>query len=168
MAISTPNFSDRRIEMRIYTAAQKAAKAEYDREYRRQYYQNNRIKCDAQTQQWWKEHPEACRNKYLIRAYKLTTIDWDEKFELQGRRCALCDTKIAGKLGWQTDHDHACCPGNKSCGKCVRSILCGLCNKGLGALRDSPELLRKAAAYIEQKRKERYALRVSSTSGISS
>lgn len=30
------------------------------------------------------------------------------------------------------DHDHACCPGNESCGKCIRGVLCGSCNVILG------------------------------------
>lgn len=29
------------------------------------------------------------------------------------------------------DHDHKCCSGDKSCGKCVRGILCPGCNTGM-------------------------------------
>lgn len=32
------------------------------------------------------------------------------------------------------DHDHACCPGDGSCGKCIRGLLCVSCNFVLGRI----------------------------------
>ena len=48
------------------------------------------------------------------------------------------------------DHDHACCPGAGSCGKCVRGVLCPPCNQMLGMAKDDPEKLRLGAAYLER------------------
>lgn len=42
---------------------------------------------------------------------------------------------------WAIDHDHTCCSGQKSCGKCVRGILCNRCNQVLGMLDEDPRLL---------------------------
>jgi hypothetical protein len=48
------------------------------------------------------------------------------------------------------DHDHTCCSGEITCGKCVRGLLCVRCNTVLGLLRDDPEILRAAIAYLEK------------------
>ena len=66
----------------------------------------------------------------------------------QARRCAICKTDIGGR--YVVDHDHACCPGIYSCGRCVRGFLCDGCNLGLGAFKDSPATMRAAIRYMEQ------------------
>jgi hypothetical protein len=51
--------------------------------------------------------------------------------------------------GWAIDHDHGCCPARKrSCGKCVRGLLCVRCNVGLSYFGDNPESLAAAGAYV--------------------
>lgn len=61
--------------------------------------------------------------------YKLTKDEWLAIFEYQGSCCAVCGEEDPGSVkGWHTDHDHACCPGKTSCGKCVRGIACHGCN----------------------------------------
>lgn len=46
------------------------------------------------------------------------------------------------------DHDHKCCPGRYSCGKCLRGFLCSTCNRALGDWRDNPEIFIAAARYL--------------------
>ncbi len=55
----------------------------------------------------------------------------------QGSMCAVC--RQAGVL--HVDHDH-------ETGQ-VRGLLCIKCNTGIGKLMDSPELLRRAAGYLD-------------------
>jgi hypothetical protein len=66
-------------------------------------------------------------------------------------RTVPCKTNSAAarKKFLHVDHDHACCPGPKSCGKCVRFLLCDKCNVGLGSFSDDP--LRMAKAIIALK-----------------
>jgi hypothetical protein len=54
--------------------------------------------------------------------------------------CEICgkDTEL------HVDHDHST--------KTVRGRLCGSHNRGIGLFQDSPELLRKAAQYLEDRR----------------
>ena len=59
--------------------------------------------------------------------------------------CAVCGSVAAD---WVIDHDHTCCPGRNTCGKCVRGILCRGCNAALGMLGDDPNRMLAAAAYV--------------------
>ncbi len=63
--------------------------------------------------------------------------------ETQGNCCAICKTTTPGsKIGWNLDHCHRT---NR-----VRFVLCAHCNRGLGAFRDDPNIMRKAADMLEQ------------------
>lgn len=71
--------------------------------------------------------------------------------------CAICHadlvTPIRGTDGKYrarlvVDHDHACCPGPTSCGRCIRGLLCLDCNLMIGQGRDDPETLEAGAAYL--------------------
>lgn len=63
--------------------------------------------------------------------------------------CAVCHRTEPSARGWVVDHDHACCPGERSCGACRRGILCHWCNAALGYASDDPNLLRALADYLE-------------------
>ena len=78
----------------------------------------------------------------------MTTLDKEERAEAQDG-CALCGRLEPGKKGWVIDHDHACCPGDRSCAFCRRAILCQWCNSALGYAHDNPTTLRRMADYIE-------------------
>lgn len=68
----------------------------------------------------------------------------------QGGRCAGCGTATPIGKRFVLDHDHACCPvqGARSCGQCVRDVLCSNCNVGQGLLGENPAIHRAAAAYL--------------------
>lgn len=86
------------------------------------------------------------------RMYGLDREAFIALLEGQGGRCAGCGTsEPGGKRGeWAIDHDHACCPhASKTCGRCVRGLLCNHCNLVLGHTKDNPEVLRTLASYLE-------------------
>jgi hypothetical protein len=69
----------------------------------------------------------------------------------QGGVCAICERppdKAKRVKRLVVDHDHACCPGGKSCGKCVRGLLCEWCNRILGLALDDPGRLAAAIRYL--------------------
>lgn len=86
------------------------------------------------------------RDARLQRHYKMTLLEFEELLDSQDRVCAICRQP---DMDWHVDHDHACCPGNVTCGKCVRGILCRACNWTIGKMQDNPEWLRAAAKYVE-------------------
>ena len=88
--------------------------------------------------------------KYNLAArYSLTEKQYDE---LIATGCAVCGTKENLVI----DHDHACCPttesNKKSCGKCIRGVLCQRHNKALGFVSDNVDELMGLAAYVMQSR----------------
>ncbi len=95
------------------------------------------------------------RDSTLRRVYGITEAQYDAMLAAQGGVCALCGKPpkpggVRSSSRLHVDHDHACCPGKKACGKCVRALLCSQCNRGIGCLKDDPALMRRAADYIER------------------
>lgn len=112
-------------------------------------------KCDScraeLTEKWREQNSEemsAFKRRWLLRRYGLTEAD----YTAMGDACWICGTTDPGpgRKNFDIDHDHACCPGRESCGKCIRGKLCSRCNKFIGTVQDNPELLRKAATYLEK------------------
>jgi hypothetical protein len=104
-------------------------------------FSKNRLKKDG-LNVWCR----ACQRRYeLERNYGFTPEAFDQMLESQGHRCAICGTDTPGGKGaWHVDHDHDT--------GAVRGLLCHHCNTAIGNLKDDPELLRKAANYIESHR----------------
>lgn len=96
--------------------------------------------------------PEAVRARRLMSHYKLTLEEYDAMVVAQGDACATCGTTDRGNKAWHVDHDHACCPGNKSCGQCVRGLLCSNCNQALGLIRDDISTLAAMIDYLSPTR----------------
>lgn len=83
--------------------------------------------------------------------YGMSLDDYAAMLQRQGGRCAICGTTEPGPTGhFHVDHDHRCCPdrGKKTCGSCVRALLCNHCNLGIGHFNDNPALLSAAAEYL--------------------
>lgn len=95
---------------------------------------------------------ENARKNMLSSKYKLTEDEFEAKLEAQEYKCAICfdDLDFDKHGGVCIDHDHSCCPGETTCGKCVRDILCGTCNKALGGFKDSRTVLLSALRYLDR------------------
>lgn len=85
------------------------------------------------------------RKRYTLTYHSYMSILIDQDFRCKICRCEL-DMESPREI--HVDHDHSCCP-RKSCGTCVRGVLCRSCNLGLGNFKDNPELLKVASTYLE-------------------
>lgn len=97
-------------------------------------------------------HQNGEKQKRRDSTYSLTPGKFNEMLTSQDNRCAICLTEFGDgrMLGARVDHDHSCCPGSKSCGKCVRALLCASCNSGIGMFKDSPAMLERAIEYLHK------------------
>jgi len=116
-----------------------------------------RGKCNSHNRyDWAKRNPERHRknkrNGVLRRHH--TDEDWfDSTLIGQDFRCAnpACRSAEPGGRGeWHIDHDHRCCPGTFSCGRCLLGLLCHKCNFGSGYFDDDPEKLIVVEHYPDQ------------------
>jgi hypothetical protein len=87
--------------------------------------------------------PRRWRSKYRLSRYGLTRQMFDRLLEAQGHACAMGREPFTQDSMIFVDHDHACCPREKSsCGRCVRGLLCLSCNTALGHIERKGDLAR--------------------------
>lgn len=86
---------------------------------------------------------EKLKHKARYLTYGITGEQFKALLKKQNNCCAICGSKVAGGRGdWHVDHCHTT---NK-----VRGLLCHHCNTGLGLFKDSTELLKLAAEYLDE------------------
>lgn len=83
-----------------------------------------------------------------LRKYSLTVEKFERLLREQSFSCVICQSEFSESNKPHVDHDHKCCKGQKSCGTCVRGLLCNACNIALGKLKDNAESLRRAIDYV--------------------
>jgi len=103
----------------------------------------------------WKPGCDFNKNRNLKHKYGITLDQYQQMLVLQNNLCLLCKQTFDfnDNVGYGSpviDHDHGCCSGTKSCGKCIRGVIHRRCNIGLGAFSDDAVQLRLAAEYLEK------------------
>jgi hypothetical protein len=85
-----------------------------------------------------------------LRYYNLDDTTFQAILFAQGNACAICEVPFGNEFFVCIDHSHQCCPGRRSCGKCVRGLLCPPCNKLLGNANDDIDILDSAIHYLRR------------------
>ena len=93
---------------------------------------------------WRKANPLKAKNSDLKKSFGIGLKEYEAMLRDQKGGCAICGGKDDFfRLSVDHCHDRGY----------VRGLLCGQCNIGLGAFKDSPERMRLAAEYIERSNK---------------
>lgn len=109
-------------------------------EYVRLYYNSNKIR-ESQ-----KDYARRLKSRWNI-----SLEQYEDMLKKQDYSCAICGTDDpgGGRARFCVDHDHSCCKeAMKSCGSCIRGLLCISCNRILGLAHDKMYLLASAASYL--------------------
>jgi Recombination endonuclease VII len=122
------------------------------KEYQKQYYQNNKEHICQKTRDWRKNNPDKAKNGDLLKTSGRTLEDYMWKAQEQLGVCAICgkpETKVHPRTGkvqmMASDHNH-------KTGQ-LRGLLCQQCNTAIGSLmidEQGIELLLSAISYVRK------------------
>lgn len=122
---------------------------------KREYYRRNKTRLIAAMRANVKKKPEAnaIRQKryWLKRDYGLSESDFHALYHQQGSTCAVCQEALLlnGLLSIGPVSERCCVDHSHETGK-VRGLVHQRCNLVLGNAKDSPDILRAAAVYLER------------------
>lgn len=88
-----------------------------------------------------REEAHLRKKRSHLKKYGITLAEYDAMLKRQGGGCAICGTSENGGRKLSVDHCHTV--------GTVRGLLCNRCNYALGQFDDRPELLKRAATYLE-------------------
>lgn len=83
----------------------------------------------------------AAHESKVQKVYGLAPGDYDRLYQLQGGCCYICQRSTGKTKKLSVDHDHAT--------GLPRGLLCTICNRMLGWLRDSPEAWLRGFSYLK-------------------
>ena len=82
------------------------------------------------------------RSLRLKRAFGISLEDYEKKLSEQNGVCDICKKACTSGRRLAVDHDHKLLK--------VRGLLCTNCNKGIGHLKESPEIIMNALEYLKK------------------
>lgn len=84
------------------------------------------------------------RNYDLMKSYSITHDEYSSILLYQGGKCAICGIKESDLVGRKK---YLCVDHNHKTGH-IRGLICDKCNRGIGLLQDSINILEKAIGYL--------------------
>jgi len=106
----------------------------------------------AEQQRIFREKNPTKQFEYGIKCrYGVSLEEYEEIFDRQLGVCALCEQPF--KRWPCIDHDHTCKEhsSKKGCKKCIRGLLCIICNGMIARIEKNPSMLERVKAYLAAK-----------------
>ena len=95
-----------------------------------------------------RECKECSKGIKLTYRYGISMQDYNKLLKEQNEVCAICERSPHEVGVLAVDHDHSCCKFEKTCGGCIRGLICTSCNVSLGRFNDDVARLERAAEYL--------------------
>lgn len=88
----------------------------------------------------------------ILRYYHgLRPEQWQAMYDEQDGNCYLCERPLPpSRQHIHIEHDHACCPDNRTCRFCRRGLACFDCNHAIARLGEDPQRMRLVADNLER------------------
>ncbi len=135
---------------RVLTDEERQASKERTRDRNREYMRQRRAADPEGHREKQRESNKKHGRKYWLKhQFGITPEAWDRMLIEQSGQCYLCERPMVTAI--HIDHDHACCSGKRSCGKCIRGLACQKCNQGVGQFGDDPDLMERVARNLRAK-----------------
>jgi len=117
------------------------------REQRAKYRAKNKDKIKQRSRDYNAKSYNTRKNYHLKKHFNITLDEYNNLLELQDHSCKIClnhESTFTKKLA--VDHCH-------STGK-IRGLLCDNCNRSIGMLKDSIEILQNAINYLKKSQED--------------
>ena len=104
---------------------------------------NNRMVTRAIQKRYRDNNPDKCKERWLLRKYKINLAEYNKIFEKQEGKCKGCNRhQLEFEIALAVDHCH-------ETGE-IRGLLCADCNLALGKVQDNIETLQNLINYLKE------------------
>lgn len=98
---------------------------------------------------WARANPDRIQRHTRYSRRRMRQEEFEAMMVKQSGKCAICEIEFSATVQFVIDHDHSCCDGKISCGKCTRGLLCTRCNLYVGFIETtSPKLFERTKEYL--------------------
>lgn len=103
------------------------------------------VKCPVDDCDRWEVSRGLCASHSSV-AYNKSIPHSEVPRLFSGFKCPIC-----GQSGGErhVDHDHSCCQGSYSCGKCIRGLVCSECNQVIKWVERVQDVVPEVLEYLD-------------------